>query len=60
MSHEKFEKFLKNINITKATGSDNIGPRLFKIAAPFISDSITYICNQSIITSTFPDKWKEG
>ena len=53
-------EFFSNINVTKATGSDNIGPRLLKIAAPFISDSITYNCNQSIITSIFPDKWKEG
>ena len=56
-------KFLwghKNIDITKATGSDNIGARLLKLAAPFISDSLMYICNQSILNSTFPDKWKEG
>ena len=56
VSHEKVEEFLRNINVTKATGSDNFGPRLLKIAAPFISDSITYICNQSILTSIFPDK----
>ena len=61
ISHEKVENFPRNIDLTnlKATGSDNIGPRLLKIAVPFISDSITYICNQSIINSTFPDKWKE-
>ena len=52
ISCEKVEKCLKNI--------DNIGPGLLKLAAPFISDSLTYICNQSIINSTFPDKWKEG
>ena len=60
ISHEKFEIFFRNINLTKATGSVNIGPRLLKIAAPFTSDRITYICNQRIITSIFPDKWKEG
>ena len=60
IAHEKVEKYLKNIDITKATGTDNIGPRLLKLAAPYISDSITYICNQSIINSTFPEKWKEG
>ena len=60
ISCEKVEKYLRNIDLTKATGSDNIGPRLLKLAAPFISDSLTYICNQSIINSTFPDKWKEG
>ena len=42
------------------TGSDNIGARLLKLAAPFISDSLMYICNQSILNSTFPDKWKEA
>ena len=60
ISQEKIEKYLKNIDITKATGSDNIGARLLKLAAPFISDSLMYICNQSILNSTFPDKWKEG
>ena len=60
ISHEKVEKYLRTVDITKATGSDNIGPRLLKIAAPFISESITYICNESITNSIFPDKWKEG
>ena len=53
-------KISQKYYLTKATGSDNIGPRLLKLTAPFISDSLTYICYQSIITSTFPDKWKEG
>lgn len=53
ISKEKVEKFLKNIDITKSTGCDNIGPRLLKTAAPYISDWITYICNQSIRTSQF-------
>ena len=60
ISQEKVKKYLKNIDITKATGSDNIGARLLKLAAPFISDSLMFICNQSILNSTFPDKWKEG
>ena len=60
ISQEKVEKYLKNIDITKATGSDNIGARLLKLAAPFISDSLMYTCNQSMLNSTFPDKWKEG
>ena len=54
------QKYLKNIDITKATGSDNIGARLLKLPAPFISYSLMYICNQSILNSTFTDKWKEG
>ena len=48
------------MDTSKATGTDNVGPRLLKLAAPYISDDITYICNQSINKSTFPRKWKEA
>ena len=59
LGHEKVEKYLKNIDITKATGVDTIGPRLLKLAVPYISESLTFICNQSIVKSIFPKKWKE-
>ena len=49
-----------NIDITKATGADNFWPRLLILAAPYISESLTFICNQSIINNIFPEKWKEG
>ena len=57
---EKVSKFLSNIDINKATGIDMIGPRLLKLAAPFIADEITFICNHSITNSVFPSKWKEA
>ena len=60
ISRDKVFKFLSNIDTSKATGYDQIGPRLLKIAAPLIADSITYICNLSIQNSCFPDKWKVG
>ena len=53
-------KFLSTMDSCKATGTDSIGPRLLRFAAPYISDDITYICNQSINSSTFPKKWKEA
>ena len=57
---EKVSKLLSAMDTSKATGTDNVGPRLLKLAAPYISDDITYICNQSINKSTFPRKWKEA
>ena len=57
---EKVLKFLSTIDINKATGSDMIGPRLLKVAAPYIADEVTFICNHSIINSVFPSKWKEA
>ena len=56
----KVLKYLSNIDVSKATGTDNIGPRLIKLAAPYIADDITFICNHSINNSTFPNKWKEA
>ena len=53
-------KYLSNVDVSKATGTDNIGPRLLKLAAPYIASEITYICNKSISTSSFPNKWKEA
>ena len=57
---EKVSKFLSNIDINKATGTDMIGPRLLKLAAPLITEEITFICNHSITNSVFPSKWKEA
>ncbi|CAB3998795.1 Hypothetical predicted protein [Paramuricea clavata] len=42
----------------KATGVDKISCKIIKIAAPVISDSLTYIFNQAITLSIFPDEWK--
>ena len=57
---ETVSKFLSNIDINKATGTDLIGPRLLKLAAPCIVDEVTFICNHSIANSIFPSKWKEA
>ena len=48
------------MNTSMATGTDNVEPQLLQLASPYISDDITYICNQYINKSTFPRKWKEA
>lgn len=60
LSNDKVLKYLKGLHVNKSTGSDEIGPRLLKMASPFISESLTYICNLSIHTGGFPEKWKEA
>ena len=57
---EKVLKYLTNMDVSKVTGTDSIGSRLLKLAAPYITDDITFICNHSINSSTFPNKWKEA
>jgi len=51
-------KKLHQMKSTKATGLDGISARLLKDAAPEVSESITYIINLTISTSTIPSEWK--
>ena len=60
IANDKVLKFLQGLDIRKSTGTDDLRSRLLKMAAPLVADSLTYICNLSIKTSTFPDKWKEA
>ena len=51
-------KELLQMKSTKATGLDGIPARLLKDAASEVSESITYIINLTISTSTIPSEWK--
>ena len=52
--------YLSNMDVTKATGLDGIGPRLLKIASNALTPSITYMINKSIESGVFPGTWKNG
>ena len=54
------EKILKNLDISKANGPDNISNRLLKSIATAISPVLTKICNMSLLSGTFPSKLKEA
>ena len=60
MQKEKVLKCLSSIDINKATSTDLIGLCLLKLAAPYIAEEVTFICNHSITNSVFPNKWKEA
>jgi hypothetical protein len=44
---------MHGLSSNKATGVDKISCKIIKIAAPAISDSLTYIFNQAIIPYPF-------
>ena len=52
-----FDEICKMGN-NKSTGLDNLNIGLLKLAAPIVCDSLSYICNLSLSTSTFPSAWK--
>ena len=50
-------EFINGLNPAKATGLDDIGPRILKLASTVLS-SITALINKSIEKATFPDQLK--
>ena len=57
---EFVRKQLESMSNSKATGLDGFSIQILKLSAPAIIASITKICNLSIETGIFPDKWKEA
>jgi hypothetical protein len=49
---------LSILNVTKAYGPDNIGPKLLKEAAPSITASLVKLFNLSLSKGIFPSSWK--
>ena len=60
LTTDKVMKYLNNLDIRKPAGTDDIGPRLLRMASPIITESLAFICNLSIKTGSFPAKWKEA
>ena len=53
-------KLLCSLDPSKHIGPGGIGPKIYKLAAPIITKSLTYIINQSILSGCFPDQLKEA
>ena len=47
------------ISTSKSRGLDKISSKLLKLPAPYISETIRDIINQSLDTGIFPDDWKK-
>ena len=57
---EDTEKVLKNLDISKANGPDNISNRVLKNTASSLAPPLTKLCNMSLSSGVFPDHWKEA
>ena len=49
-----------NLSNNKSPGLDGFQAKLLKLLAPTICKSLAYICNLSLLTSTFPSDWKQA
>ena len=53
-------KELQNLNVTKATGIDDIGAKYLKLSAPVIAKHLATILNVSIKCNSYPDILKKA
>ena len=51
-------KTLQGLKASKASGLDNISPRMLKDAAVVVAKPLTRIVNESLSQGTVPSEWK--
>ena len=57
---QKVEELLQHMPSHKANGSDGLGAKILKAAAPAISMPLSRLINRCIDTGTFPSAWKSA
>ena len=60
ISPEGVKKLLKNLDPNKATGPDNIGPRILQIAAEELAPALSLIFQRSLDTGDLPESWLQA
>ena len=57
-SAKESEKIINSLKIKNSSGYDEISTKILRISAPFISSPLSYICNKSMLSGTFPTRLK--
>lgn len=60
ISRSEVLKALKNLDIKKSAGSDEVEPYFLKVAAEIIAGPLAYIFNLSLEQNVVPDVWKSA
>ena len=60
VSREEVRRIVTSLPMNKSPGPDKISARVIKDCLPVILGPLTDIINCSILTSTFPDNWKDA
>jgi hypothetical protein len=60
LTEDEVLALLNTINTSKATGPDNISPKMLKEAAPAIVKPLTRLFNKSLSICIFPEIWKRA
>jgi len=57
-SPKETEKIINSLKIKESSGYDKVSTKILKISAAFISSPLSYICNKSMLSGTFPTRLK--
>ena len=60
VSREEVRRIVTSLPMNKSPGPDKISARVLKDCLPVILGPLTDVINCSILTSTFPNNWKEA
>ena len=60
VSESLIVKTLQGLKASKASGLDNISPRMMKDAAVVVAKPLTRIVNESLSQGTVPSEWKNA
>jgi hypothetical protein len=58
MSTKVIEKIMFSLKIKDSFCYDEIPTKILKTSAPFIGSPLSYICNKSVVSGTFPARLK--
>jgi len=57
-SPKEIKKIINSLKIKESSGYDEVCTKILKISAPFIGSPLSYICNKSMLSGTFPTRLK--
>ena len=60
VKYEEVRRVVASLPLNKSPGPEKVGARILKDCLPVILGPLTDIINCSILTSTFPAKWKQA
>jgi hypothetical protein len=59
-STRETEKIINSLKVKDSFGYGKISTKILKISVPFISSPLSYICNKSMLSRTFPTRLKHA
>ena len=55
---KEIEKIINSLKIKESSSYDEVSTKIFRISALFISSPLSYICNNYMLSGTFPTRLK--